>query len=65
LITVVMPDPDVVMASEVDALCLMGGAKVPAMCRGPLASSASGLGVGLVCWAGFLLLVRVGDRSGG
>jgi hypothetical protein len=38
---------------EVDALCLMCRAKLPPMCTGPAVSSASGLGIDLVCWAGF------------
>ncbi len=62
LITVVMPDLDMVIAKRrdkgpagimaVEARCLMGRAKVPPMCRGPSARSASGSGIGLVCWAG-------------
>ena len=77
LITVVMPDLDTViaeqqdrapkgiMASEVNELCLMCRAKVPPMCADQSVSSASGLGLGLAYRAGFLLLARIGDRSGG
>lgn len=59
-----LPEKEV-MASEVDALCLMCRVKLPPMCTGPLLSSASGLEVGLAYWAWLLLLACVGDRCGG
>lgn len=59
-----LPEKEV-MASEVDALCLMCRVKLPPMCTGPSVSSASGLEVGLAYWAWLLLLACVGDRCGG
>ena len=58
-----LPEKEV-MASEVDALCLMCRVKSPPMCPGPSVSSVCGLEVGLAYGAG-LLLAWVGDHSGG